>query len=210
MKCPNCGYELEKPNLKNCPVCGHKIKRDRDVGTPVATTSPLVSSTIESDVYTSEHPRTPEQVIHPVMVECPLCRTLIPEENNFCPRCGYNMRQHEDSELQEEIATETPSIDDSPLTFGEQMEWNNEPQTDDEEDAEEEKQPAMPLPDNRRDENLEEYIDNGSYQPDQEEEEILDSTSQVEEAPASTSWITIILAAIISVLFGALLYILFQ
>lgn len=197
MKCPNCGYEIDKPNKKSCPLCGHRITREELLATPSVESIPdPIDERADCDI---EQPSVSQSVeASPVMTRCPRCSELIPEENNFCPYCGCNMRQSIVPELSE--AVDVPQmVEDSPMVSTPNEESDDvasayyddavEPEASD---------------DNIREENWDEYIDNGSYIPYEGEEEDIEEESPKETGPAS--WLIIGIAAIAGVLLGALLY----
>lgn len=217
MKCPNCGYELEKPNLKNCPACGHKLKRERVVVPPAVKLNSSETSSTDADVKESDRTRESEQstqtrVVTPRMVECPFCHQFISEDSNFCPRCGYNMREQESSSPQEEIVPEQGGESELPIAFEtllESTEKENFP-VDSGDYMEEEDASDSDMPDNVRDEDLDEDIDNGSYQPySEEDEESPVDTNPQKDVSTSSSWFAVIITVVVGILTGALLSYLF-
>ena len=217
MKCSNCGYEIDKPNLKTCPLCGYKIVRKVQVETPSPdTTEPKIETlpldqTVVANVDPSfsiqkEEPKiTPQEPVAPLTVECPGCHLRIPVESNFCPHCGYNMysKQDDNSKPEETFEPQTEPIQQS------ELEIESEPIYIDKEDPDEQLVPSTPE-NYRVEEDADEYIENGSYQPypdeekEKQEDDIEDENTH--DGSTSTSWITITIVAIISVLLGAVLY----
>lgn len=212
MECPKCGYEIEKPNPKKCPACGHKLihkeQIDKALVAPQESQLDIDTSEVPQSIPQdySSMPHTPE----PEMIECPRCNTLISEENNFCPRCGYNMRVPDNNDQQQDTSTR-PSIHESytdseiPSVSHEASEvYNNEI-------IEEEVPIVDDYSDNVRYEEDNTEFENGSYQPypdtsvDDNEVTILH-----EEGTAFTSWLTIVGTAVLSVAMGCLLYMLFE
>lgn len=201
MKCPNCGYEIDKPNKKSCPLCGHRITREELLATPSVESIPqeVLEPIVEKDDCDAYQPPVSQSAeAHPVMAQCPRCSELIPEENNFCPYCGCNMRQSMVPELSE--AVDVPQmVEDSPVVS--EPDEESDGVASDYYDAVVEPKASD---DNIREENWDEYIDNGSYIPYEGEEEGIEEESPKETGPAS--WLIIGIAAIAGVLLGALLY----
>lgn len=227
MQCPNCGYEIEKPNQKKCPCCGHKIYHEEQhiqhVPEPVQTDLPSqtasVGAAVAAAVSLSQEPKPkPPVVPEPIMVECPRCRTRIPEENNFCPRCGKNMRFEEENEpemekQQQKKAPDIESRNTSSSHITPEPQYNEHDDTDDIPDAILAEDPVQPVVEKVyvRQEDLDEYIEPGSYHPYPGEEdnqensqENIPSQQDTSSSPSSTP--LIIIVALVSLLFGALLY----
>ncbi len=217
MKCSNCGYEIDKPNLKTCPLCGYKIVRKVQVETPLPEIAEPKIGTLPSDqtvvanvdqsssIQKDEPKMTPQEPVSPLTVECPGCHLRIPVDSNFCPHCGYDMhspqednnKPEETSEPQEEpIQQPEPEIEPEPVYINEE---------------EPEEQTPTSTPENYRvEEDVDEYIENGSYQPypdeeeDKKDDDIDDDNTQ--DKTSSNSWIIITVVAILSVAIGAILY----
>lgn len=177
MKCNNCGYEIEKPNLKTCPLCGNRIipvtqsPEDKTVDEERLTVPPQSSPSIdyeteetveleiadkeeltfeETDTYPEQQPVVPEPPV--ISRQAPAPRPVIP------PAPPVNIYQ------EERIIPEDP---DEYLENG----------------------TYQPYPDEAEDDNS--YGD-GSYPPTGEK--------------GSSSWIAIVIAALAGLLIGSLLY----
>ena len=210
MKCPNCGYEIEKPNMKTCPVCGHKLNRK----VQIEPQSPSMAQSKEEAILSEEDPQEEmtlssqqEEVSQNVsqvtseskLVECPNCHRGVQEESNFCPHCGCNMHS-----LSRIIEEQEPIIEKQ-MEESTQFDTSAEPASSfyNDEDSE---QPLDESPsESTLNDNDEEYIENGSYQPYHEEEEVNQEEEAQKTDKSGSSWIAIIVTAIISVLLGALL-----
>lgn len=177
MKCNNCGYEIEKPNLKSCPLCGNKITHgvqspdDKTVDEERMAVQTQSSSLIENetegtvdleisdeeelkfeetDTYPEPQPLRPEPPV--------ISRQPIAPEPIRTPVHPANIYQ------EERITPEDPD----------------------------------------------EYLENGTYQPypDEAEDETFygDSSYPRPREKSSSSWVAIVVAAIVGILLGSLLY----
>ena len=237
MKCSVCGFEIEKSNQKTCPLCGNKIIREEPpVSTPHVTSSTEATAmTVPNDHAATSQPSHQDsspatQAI--IIVECPRCHTRFSEENNFCPRCGYNMRFQQDNEQEEPYQepkhervqqTERDSTQRFVRDIEPKLEHDEEQDDIPEAIIQEEEDFDPHANENIREENLDQFIDNGSYHPytdddstqDDSQEEYHDDDDMSDAGiPAttntSTSWLTILIASIVSLLIGALLYFITQ
>ena len=208
MQCPNCDYEIEKPNTKKCPLCGERLTPVQRPTADAHTVPPAPHPAPEAVEETTANLGQPE------IVECPVCRTRIPGESNFCPRCGHNMHEEvqtqEHEEPEQPKATEaskqpeTPKEPEQPETHKglEQPETPLEPEltsappTDDIPDAVIERDephptsapieaatPAKEIIYVREEED--EDIDNGSYQPYPGEDPVTDDPASGDNTPPS-------------------------
>ena len=212
MECPNCGYEIEKPNPKKWPVCGHKLSHKEQIDKASDATQESLSEIDTTDVSQSiPQDYTPVQhTPEPEMIECPRCNTLISVDNNFCPRCGYNMRVPEDNDRSQDATTEQSlnkphtEQEKSSVTYMEHEAYNND-------NVEEEAPAASDYSHNVRYEEDNTEFENGSYQPYTDTgAEDNDMTTPREEGAALTSWLIYGGTAVLSIIAGCLLYVLFE
>lgn len=219
MKCPNCGFEIEKPNVKTCPCCGLKITRVEVVPDEGAVPLETPSTAAHQDEMPSNKPSdihvqpASQQLPEPVMVECPMCRTQVPEDTNFCPNCGNNMHARVEQEH-----FDSSTISDAPdYATSEALRTNQEPEATEEYDApsvstpvvEQEKPTTPSRIDNYRAEDTDQYVENGAYIPDEPEEDANDEpedTPQKQETSSIPPSIIFIVTAIVSIALGVGLY----
>lgn len=201
MKCPNCSYEIENVNARKCPSCGARIARKAKE----QIHEEEQSNDNKTEVMPPQKQDTPMQETELAKMFCPSCGNAITDDANFCPHCGYEVRSVlDDSPQQTEESSQQPASE--PMQLDEQLEELVEVRYD--------------FADNVRSENLDEYIDNGEYQPDENDsyadrahdEHLRDKgprpfdEKQKSNASAINPWIVIVGAVIISILIGALLY----
>ena len=225
MKCPDCGYEIEKPNKKTCPCCGASLKAIKaQTVEEVKQPEPFVQ-----DSFRSEPSRTETSPSAEPQRVCPSCQTPVPNGFNFCPSCGYDMREPADSDSAEmeilavSFASQSVNQDsqnDEPVPVVEELEpeikpgpRRYEPQyTPYSSESElDEPKPEHYQPDNN-DDYEEEVGDNpemGGFYPYPGEEAVGDTIDEpfpTASSSTSTSWLVIVIAAITSFFIGALLY----
>lgn len=208
MKCPICGFEMEKPNQKTCPLCGHKITpRDfaSDEGTSPQDATSEILPNVEggSNVMQQMQPVVQQET---AMVECPICSSMVRADANFCPRCGHNMHEKPEKE----------QLEISNISEPEQLmrdAGHEEPrETTNVNPVIAEEIPSVPQPaDYYRNEDTDEYIANGLYIPCPEEEQEYSSlsdgeTSDKDKSSSVSHVVTYILTAIVSTAFGVALY----
>ena len=214
MKCSNCGYEFEKPSQKTCPLCGHKVTRislvtDEESIPQEQTSNDFIEAEAVSSIDASPSVSpTVKTEPAPVTLECPICHTKVSEDTNFCPHCGHDMHFNAIEEPNEETVSLKPIE-----SAVEEMVAHEEQDviTDAELVAEQEITPISNHHDNYRDEDGDEYIENGAYVPDSEEDSqqwTTESTPQSERSSVSQSLILII-TAILSIALGAAIYCIF-
>lgn len=88
MKCKKCGYEIEKPNQRTCPCCGQAVEYEETV------------QQLEQPASYTEESNSQERIDHlsqettktDSVKGCPRCGTVL-NGANFCPNCGYDMRE---------------------------------------------------------------------------------------------------------------------
>lgn len=196
MKCKNCGYEFDKPNLKSCPLCGFKIipgaqaEEDKAVieERPTFPTEPsFPNGSTAGDSVEIEIPDRKETIVReaaiysapePVVPEPP----VIPKEP-------------------EPVApAPEPVYVAPPVREPKTVKASSEPRRVPEETV--------------TAEDPDEYVENGSYQPYPDEEEEGDETSyddptyQPTADKKSGTWIAVTIAAIAGLLIGSILYLL--
>ena len=199
MKCPDCGYDIEKPNQKTCPCCGASIK------TITAQPAEEVEQPEPSE-QESAQPEPPLQEVPPSVEPqqvCPRCKKAVPDGFNFCPHCGYDMREPAES-----APVEEPEIKPGPHRYEPQYTpYQPEPEHY-------EPEPEHYQPENNDYEVVEEENpEMGGYYPYPGEEPTADTGVDVPESPAtasSSSWLVIVISSIVSLLLGALLYLVFN
>lgn len=193
MKCNNCGYEIEKPNLKSCPLCGNRIipaaqsSDDKILSEEQVVVPPQPSPMRESEPNDHFQPEICDE------------EELILEESDVYP-------------VQEPVLPEPPVIErQSPAPDPVTTPVYNAPVVQ----APEPVIPPSPQVNSSYDERItpedpDEYLENGSYQPYPDEVE--DDTSYGdgsyprEDEKSSSSWLGIVIAAIAGLLIGSLLY----
>lgn len=224
MKCPDCGYEIEKPNQKTCPCCGASLKAIKtQPAEEVKQSEPFVQ-----DSFRPEPPRLDTTPSAEPQHMCPRCQTPVPNGFNFCPSCGYDLREPSDTDSvnvgtlvassasqivnqdtqhdePEPVVRELePEIKPSPRRYEPQYTpYSSEPEFDE------------PEPEHYQPENIdyeEEEEDNpvmGGYYPYSGEEPVGDTVDEPYppvSTSQSTSWLVIVIAAFFSLFIGALLY----
>lgn len=228
MKCPDCGYDIEKPNQKTCPCCGASLK--------IIIAQP--AEEVEQPESSEQEPAQPEPPLQevPPSVEpqqvCPRCKKAVPDGFNFCPHCGYDMREPAESAPVEEVPLATLSA--SQAVSQEAQRYEPEPLVKETEPEikpgphryepqytpyQPEPEHYEPEPEHYQPENNdykeveEENPEMGGYYPYPGEEPTADTGVDVPESPAtgsSSSWLVIAIASIVSLLLGALLYLVFN
>lgn len=209
MRCPNCGYEIDKPNKKSCPLCGCKITREELLTVEAAPQEMAVPVADDAEAVRPQTPITPQpSEPAPVMVECSRCYKSVLEDANFCPYCGCDMRKPKVEAPHIEMYAQQPQQPIQPVP-NIQIAVEEVPMADEDtqtfsDDVVEEELLDDSISTNVREENLDQYVDNGAYLPYDDEEEADDSMPQ--ETAGSLSWLIIGIAAISGILLGALLY----
>lgn len=209
MRCPNCGYEIDKPNKKSCPLCGCKITREELLKIEAAPQEMAPPVADDAEAVRPQAPIAP-QPSEPasVMVECPRCYKSVLEDANFCPYCGCDMRKPKAEAPYIEMYAQQPQPPTQPvpniqIASAEVSMADEDTQTPSDDVIEEDVSDGS-ISTNIREENWDEYIDNGSYIPYEEEEESIE-----EEEPQKiglASWLIIGIASIVGILLGILLY----
>ncbi|MDE6279881.1 MAG: hypothetical protein K2M05_07890 [Paramuribaculum sp.] len=190
MKCNNCGYEIEKPNLKTCPLCGNRIiagaqsSDDKTVSEEPVTVPPQSPALEESETTAPTKPEIydEEELIleveesdvypaqEPVLSEPPVVERQSPAPDPVTPPI-YNAP-----------VAQAPEPVTIPTTYDERI------------------TPEDP----------DEYLENGSYQPypdEADDESSYDDGSYPQGGEkSSSSWIAIVIAALGGLLIGSLLY----
>ncbi len=189
MKCNNCGYEIEKPNLKTCPLCGCRItpaaqpsetpaEEEERVTVPPQTSlldEEESGETFELEIADDGEFSFEESSVYPgqqpVEPEAPAMQRQTPE-----PSPGYSAPEPPTAEP---VYPVRPSVNQS--------------------------QESRIIP-----EDPDQYLENGSYQPypDEPEDETGydDLSSPQSSEKSSGSWVAIVAAAIGGLLIGSLLY----
>lgn len=208
MKCPNCGYEIDKPNKKSCPLCGHKITREEIMIAETASQKVVESVAVNAEETKPQEPTAPQSSeAAPAMVECPRCYRSVLEDANFCPYCGCDMRKPKadaqcfDMYVQQ-VQPPTQPVPNIQIASEEVSMADEDTQTPSDDVIEEDVSDGS-ISTNIREENWDEYIDNGSYIPYEEEEE---SIEEVPQKIGLASWLIIGIASIVGILLGILLY----
>ena len=97
MKCANCGYEIDKPNRRTCPCCGQPVEIKQEVTEEqVETPDDSEEEALEEPQEPSSGPVEDEDAKSSLTQECPRCHSTISTDDNFCPKCGFNVNQDED------------------------------------------------------------------------------------------------------------------
>lgn len=204
MKCPICGFDIEKPNQKTCPLCGYKLTQ-KDVVADERVTS---QETPPSVPFPEKEVSNRTGVIHkqptppPPLVECSLCHNRIPEDSRTCPYCGTAV-QSDSNGWEREYHTPIEQSDAANQAPYETPQDHAYPEENDKRDS----TSASARVENYRVEDYEQYIKNGSFIPDpgETETEISDET-EVKGSSAVSQTMVYIIAAVLSIAIGALLY----
>ena len=206
MKCPNCGYEIEKPNRKTCPLCGHKLTKLNRVP-KIEIDIPQESNTEEMIISMPEEPekQTIQTTDNPSdQVECPRCGKKVAADVNFCPHCGHNMHEsQEEGGMPEEPISEEPVVTDDEIETPFEL---SEDIGDKQDDQKEQIADSDDLLEGNIQEDDSEYIENGSYQPYQEEEDSQFRNEDENQHSVKSLWWPVMFAFIISVFLGVYLY----
>ena len=119
MKCKNCGYEIEKPNLRKCPCCGKILETEDPVQQQVLDTP-------STEGQNNREPLENNAILDELQPYnfCPSCGTKLHGEN-FCPNCGYNLRNTE-TPVKEEVVEENPEPEPAQQTHSETMDFFQE------------------------------------------------------------------------------------
>lgn len=208
MRCPNCGYEIDKPNKKSCPLCGHKITREEMLIVETASQKVVEDVAVNAEEMQPQEPTAPQSSEAALaMVECPRCYRSVLADANFCPYCGCDMRkpkadaQYIDMYVQQ-VQPPTQPVPNIQIASAEVSMADEDTQTPSDDVIEEDVSDGS-ISTNIREENWDEYIDNGSYIPYEEEEE---SIEEVPQKIGLASWLIIGIASIVGILLGILLY----
>ncbi len=215
MKCPNCGYEIEKPNLKTCPLCGSSLNLEGKVEHPTQNVTPIneqrdidIPEEVLSEAQSVNIPENQQTI-------CPRCHEIITLKSKFCPNCGLDIRKQEDS-IQREVQTDIEkSQSDSEFLNNEQelmqcqydkRQHIKEAETENDKPTYSESKEFY----DGNDDNDEESLQMGGYYPYSDDINMsLDSEESTSNSISST-WLTIIISTIISILLGAILFYLTQ
>lgn len=235
MNCPNCGYEIKKPNQKKCPLCGVRLV------TETVNTPPENQISAEEEQHQPELPVSEPQAVEknvPTELQnlCPRCHTPLPALGNFCPNCGFDIRMKAESEPQVEQPVLAPTPQPEPVAapqpaFVPQPMYVNEPIPQPLREPVYEPQPQptpvytpQPSPTPMRETPLygddqgptfideEEGYVNGGYYPYPEDVENQNPVGEdlTSGKPSSSTWLIILLTIIGSLLLGILLYFITQ
>lgn len=191
MKCLNCGYEFDKPNLKSCPLCGFRIipgtqsPDNKTVNEERPTVSPQ-SSSIDNETEGTVDLQIPDEELTFEESEVYI------EPQPVIPEPPVISRQDSATEpVAPTVYTGQPVASPDPVS-------SRAPKVN--KHREERITPEDP----------DEYLENGSYQPYPDETK--DDTSYDDDLYSrqgeknSSSWVAIVIAAIGGVLIGSLLY----
>lgn len=179
MKCPICGFDIEKPNQKTCPLCGHKLTQEDVVaderitsqGTPPSV--PLPEEEVSNRTGVIHDQPTPP----PPTVEC----------NGWEREIQTSIEQ---SDAVSQVPYETPQD-------------NAYPEENDKSDS----TSASARVENYRTEDNDQYVANGAYIPDPEDTETeISNETEVEGSSTVSQTMVYVIAAVLSIAIGALLY----
>ncbi len=229
MKCNNCGYEIDKPNRKTCPCCGASLKI---IIAQPAEEVEQPEPQWQDEVYPEPSRHEARNIEEPQQL-CPRCKKAVPDGFNFCPHCGYDMREPAEAAPVEEVPLATLSAsqdvckeslhyEPEPIAVEQESEikpiprryepqytpYHSEPEHD-------EPEPEHYQPENN-DYGEEEEEDNpemGGYYPYPGEEPTGETGEDFTEhttTGTSMSWLTIVITTVVSLLIGALLYFIFN
>lgn len=194
MKCKNCGYEFDKPNLKSCPLCGAKIipgaqveedkaaieERPTFPPEPTSRNENSTEESVEFEIPDRRETIVREAAIHPVPEPVMPAPPVIPKEPEPV------------APAPEPVYVAPPVRE--PKTVKASSEARRVPE-----------ETVMA-------EDPDEYVENGSYQPYPDEEEegdetyYDDPTYQPTADKKSGTWIAVTIAAIAGLLIGSILY----
>lgn len=211
MKCPNCGFEIEKPNVRTCPCCGQKITQmehvpDEPLTSESTTSAPSPQTEEDSNQNAiSQEPSVWQPTPEPEKVVCSMCHNKVPKDSDFCPICGYDLIPAIDKKQKR-----NSGIPQQPLSGNAETTQNYYAQ-ESESDNNAANVQETPVPsrriDNYRKEDNDEYFDNGTYIPDSDEPgEELEEPEPIQETSSASQIIIPILTAILSIALGVALY----
>ena len=212
MKCPNCDYEIEKANLKTCPLCGCSLQLEGSDEHLVPTDNAVME---QRDMSVSEEPMTSVasgDVLDNQQTLCPRCHTPQPSFGNFCPICGYDFRGQEEeipeeTETDVDVQTSEPDDLDSPWEPAQVL---SETKPHLETDYDEHLVAANSVTAETYDEADEENPQMGGYYPYPEDENASPSSEEESSGKKTSTWLTIAISAVASIIIGALLFVLTQ
>lgn len=191
MKCNNCGYEFDKPNLRSCPLCGEKIipgvqmdeekQEVEELPSIPSATSSVNDIAVEKIVEITGHQEIPATEV----------------SNDPAPQ--FAVQEHSESAMQpQERESTSEQVNVAPAVkivkpvnvFV----------------AAEEEETERVIP-----EDPDEYVENGSYQPYPDEEaegqaEYEENTYRKNAGKSSNLWIATAIAAVVGIMIGVLLY----
>lgn len=204
MKCPICGFDIEKPNQKTCPLCGYKLTQ-KDVVADERVTS---QETPPSVPFPEKEVSNRTGVIHkqptppPPSAECPVCHSQIPEDSRVCPYCGTAVQGDSNGWEQEVQAPieQSDAVDQSP--YAPPHDHSNSAANDRHDSPS-----ASARVENYRVEDNDQYVANGAYIPDPEDTETeISNETEVEGSSTVSQTMVYVIAAVLSIAIGALLY----
>ena len=218
MKCTNCGYEGNKPHQKKCALCGEPLEEE--------------CSSVEQCIPVNDQPTVPTEASadhnYETKQPCPGCGALLPEDIKFCPECGHNLNNAKP----DEVSTTASVADNSGQNSRQARFWgnktaNNNPSDEMTSSGSQVQREIVPEPAPQSEEeplHYEEPIRSFSEEDEEQINKVYDydeeekSASDIEEPvpdiePTSkpsqgTSWLLPLLAAILSLVAGAMLYML--
>lgn len=221
MKCPNCGYEIEKPNLKICPLCGSSLKSDGKDEHPTQNDTPI-NEQRDIDI--------PEEIIFDTKVvdaqeksqkRCQRCQSPLPSAGNFCPICGLNIRENEEEKpqieksttiIESQVETMPNSNIPEPISqFQQEDVYENELQPQNQNMELQNSDYQEPLYNDE--ENEEQGYENGGYYPYSNQEESYASDgdeSAIDRGKFNSPLLTIVLSIIVSLFLGIFLFFITQ
>lgn len=212
MKCPNCDYEIEKANLKTCPLCGSSLEMGEKEEYATKNNAAIeeqqnmeVADEKLQETYADNIPEVQQPV-------CPRCQKPMPANVNFCPYCGFDIREQTNGLLKETVTDveEQMSEQESIKSTHETMQFQYETRRSEESEEEVHVMPTHSASDENYDDIDEENPPMGGYFPYPDEENVDMNNNDETATDASKPWLTIVLSTIASILIGAIIYLLTQ
>lgn len=194
MKCVNCGYELAKPNIKNCPLCGHRVNPGE-----VLPEDGLASS----GKKTVEPASTDE-----ALAESPAPWDVEPPHDAERESVEANPVSTADTSRQEKVAfhENPPACDDAPASTNAGAAEESLKHSDSRQVSHHPQEEIIP-------EDPDQYLENGSYQPYPDDAEDDADYADEQTNPSggqSATWLIYMVAAIAGLLLGVALYLIIE